>query len=108
MEARLEIYLLTGGILTGPARVILWGLAAVIDLATPAVFRRRLTHVRFDPSHPTVLVVGDGRRGAFGVRGLDQAAASPLQMLMFTISLFPRCVPLSSLEKSAGRSSSPT
>ena len=43
--------LLIGGLLTGPARVAVWACAAVIDLATPAVFRRRLTHLRFDPTH---------------------------------------------------------
>jgi low temperature requirement protein LtrA len=43
--------LLAGGLVDGPARVIRWACAAVIDLGTPAVLRRRLAHVRFDPSH---------------------------------------------------------
>jgi low temperature requirement protein LtrA len=43
--------LLVGGLLPGPARVAVWAGAALIDLATPAVFRSRLTHLRFDPGH---------------------------------------------------------
>jgi low temperature requirement protein LtrA len=43
--------LLIGGLLPGQARLVVWACAAVIDLATPALFRRRLTHLRFDASH---------------------------------------------------------
>jgi low temperature requirement protein LtrA len=34
-----------------PARTVLWGLAAVVDLATPRILRRRLTAVSFDAGH---------------------------------------------------------
>lgn len=43
--------LLAGGLLPYPARVTLWALAAVVDLATPAVIRRRLVSIRFHPNH---------------------------------------------------------
>lgn len=43
--------LLIGGLLDGPARVVLWTAAAVIDLATPRLLRSRLIGLRFEPSH---------------------------------------------------------
>lgn len=43
--------MLAGGVLDRPARVALWGLAAAIDLATPALVRRRLSRVSFNAEH---------------------------------------------------------
>jgi low temperature requirement protein LtrA len=43
--------LLVGGVLDGSARVTVWGLAASIDLAVPALVRRRLARMQFDPTH---------------------------------------------------------
>lgn len=44
--------LVLGGLLHGHARIVLWALAAAIDLATPALARRRLAaSVRIHPGH---------------------------------------------------------
>jgi low temperature requirement protein LtrA len=43
--------LLIGGLFDGPARVALWGVAAVVDLVTPRLVRSRLARVRFHPAH---------------------------------------------------------
>ena len=43
--------LLTGGLLPDPARVTLWALAALVDLATPALTRRRLVNIHFHSTH---------------------------------------------------------
>jgi low temperature requirement protein LtrA len=43
--------LLIGGLLPGTERVALWAVAAVLDLATPAIFRSRMMNTRFDPGH---------------------------------------------------------
>jgi low temperature requirement protein LtrA len=43
--------LLIGGLLTGPARVALWAVAALVDLAVPRLVRSRLARVRFDAAH---------------------------------------------------------
>ena len=43
--------MLAGGLVPTPARTVLWGLAAVVDLATPRVLRRRLMAVAFDAGH---------------------------------------------------------
>lgn len=43
--------LLLGGFLSGGARVAVWALAGVIDLTVPALTRRRLALIRFDPAH---------------------------------------------------------
>jgi len=43
--------MLAGGLVPVPARTVLWGLAAVVDLATPRVLRRRLLAVAFDAGH---------------------------------------------------------
>ncbi|HEY7486636.1 MAG TPA: low temperature requirement protein A [Streptosporangiaceae bacterium] len=43
--------LLIGGFLDGPARVTLWAMAAITDLSTPRLLRRRLIGLRFNSSH---------------------------------------------------------
>jgi low temperature requirement protein LtrA len=43
--------LLIGGFLPGGARVAVWAVAGLIDLTVPALTRRRLALVRFDPAH---------------------------------------------------------
>jgi low temperature requirement protein LtrA len=43
--------MLAGGLVHTPARTVLWGLAAAVDLATPRILRTRLTRVAFDASH---------------------------------------------------------
>ncbi|MQA86923.1 MAG: low temperature requirement protein A [Streptosporangiales bacterium] len=43
--------LLAGGFLDGTARLALWVTAAFVDLATPRLTRRRLTHIHFDSAH---------------------------------------------------------
>jgi low temperature requirement protein LtrA len=43
--------LLTGGLLPDSARVTLWALAALVDLATPALTRRRLVSIHFHSTH---------------------------------------------------------
>jgi low temperature requirement protein LtrA len=43
--------MLAGGLVPTPTRTLLWGLAALVDLATPRILRRRLTRVAFDASH---------------------------------------------------------
>jgi low temperature requirement protein LtrA len=43
--------LLIGGLLDGPARIALWALAAVVDLTSPRLLRRRLIGLRFDADH---------------------------------------------------------
>ena len=43
--------LLIGGFLPPPVRFALWGLAAIVDLATPRVARRLLAKARFVPGH---------------------------------------------------------
>ena len=43
--------LLAGGIADGPARIWLWAIAGVVDLATPTVLRKRLVKVEFEASH---------------------------------------------------------
>jgi low temperature requirement protein LtrA len=45
--------ILVGGFVHGTARVAIWGAAALIDLSTPTVLRRRLRGMRFDPGHLT-------------------------------------------------------
>jgi len=42
---------LAGGFLPNPARVWTWALAALLDLATPALARRALSQATFDPGH---------------------------------------------------------
>jgi low temperature requirement protein LtrA len=44
------LYLL-GGVLHGNARVVLWALAAVSELASPMLLRRRLAGMQFEASH---------------------------------------------------------
>lgn len=43
--------LLAGGLLDGTARELLWAAAAVLDLAAPLLFRRRLARVDYHPGH---------------------------------------------------------
>jgi low temperature requirement protein LtrA len=43
--------LLLGGFLAPPLRLAVWGLAATVDLATPALGRRRLMGIQFSPGH---------------------------------------------------------
>lgn len=43
--------ILAGGFVHGTARVAIWGLAALIDLSSPTILRRRLRSMRFDPGH---------------------------------------------------------
>jgi low temperature requirement protein LtrA len=43
--------MLAGGLVPTPTRTMLWGLAALVDLATPRLLRSRLTRVAFDASH---------------------------------------------------------
>ncbi|GLZ79808.1 low temperature requirement protein A [Actinorhabdospora filicis] len=43
--------LIVGGFLDGRARWILWGLAALIDLSTPRLTRKRLLRLKFDAPH---------------------------------------------------------
>jgi low temperature requirement protein LtrA len=43
--------LLVGGLLPGGWRELVWAVAAVLDLATPVVARRRLMSVPFHPTH---------------------------------------------------------
>jgi hypothetical protein len=43
--------LLIGGFLPPPTRVVVWAVAALTDLATPAVNRQQLLRVRFAPGH---------------------------------------------------------
>lgn len=43
--------LLLGGFLHGNARIAVWALAALIDLAVPALVRRRLARIHFDAHH---------------------------------------------------------
>ena len=43
--------LVAGGLTAGSARIALWAMAAFIDLAVPAVLRKRLVNVRFEASH---------------------------------------------------------
>lgn len=43
--------LLIGGLLDGGWRIGLWAVAALVDLAVPALIRRRLARVHFDPGH---------------------------------------------------------
>ena len=45
--------LVVGGFLHGNAREIVWALAAVIDLATPSLLRRRLRAMHYDAGHLT-------------------------------------------------------
>jgi low temperature requirement protein LtrA len=43
--------LLVGGLLDGPARIVLWAAAATVDLLVPRLVRSRLTRIRFESSH---------------------------------------------------------
>ncbi|MEV6299696.1 low temperature requirement protein A [Actinoplanes sp. NPDC051861] len=43
--------MLAGGLVDGPARIVLWTLAAAIDLLTPRLVRRRLAMIKFEPHH---------------------------------------------------------
>jgi low temperature requirement protein LtrA len=43
--------LLIGGLLDGGARVAVWAVAALIDLAVPRLTRRKLALVHFEPAH---------------------------------------------------------
>lgn len=43
--------LLLGGFLPIPARTIVWAVAALIDLSTPTVLKRRLAALHFEPGH---------------------------------------------------------
>ena len=43
--------LVLGAFFDGNVRTAIWALAALVDLAVPAVVRRRLVGVHFDPSH---------------------------------------------------------
>lgn len=43
--------LLLGGALDGTARVLVWAAAGLVDLSTPALLRRRLMVLRFNPAH---------------------------------------------------------
>ncbi|PYC84428.1 low temperature requirement protein A [Streptomyces tateyamensis] len=43
--------LVGGALLHGNARLLLWAVAALIDLAGPTVLRRRLAEVRYHPGH---------------------------------------------------------
>jgi low temperature requirement protein LtrA len=43
--------MLAGGITPTPTRTVLWGLAALVDLATPRILRFRLKGLNFDAGH---------------------------------------------------------
>jgi low temperature requirement protein LtrA len=43
--------LLAGGLVNGSARVVLWALAAAVDLVVPYLSRRGLTRIPFEPGH---------------------------------------------------------
>jgi low temperature requirement protein LtrA len=43
--------LVVGALLPGDARVAVWGLAALLDLSTPSLFRSRLRWMRLDAGH---------------------------------------------------------
>jgi low temperature requirement protein LtrA len=43
--------LLAGAYTPGTARIVLWALAGAVDLATPALLRRRLAVIAFHPEH---------------------------------------------------------
>ena len=43
--------LVVGALVHGDAREIVWGVAALVDLSTPTVLRRRLRAMRFDAAH---------------------------------------------------------
>ncbi|MBV9844275.1 MAG: low temperature requirement protein A [Kutzneria sp.] len=43
--------LVVGGLLDATPRVLLWGLAALVDLATPTLARRRISRIRFHAGH---------------------------------------------------------
>jgi low temperature requirement protein LtrA len=40
-----------GGLTHGTTRIVLWALAASVDLFVPFLARRRMTHIAYDPSH---------------------------------------------------------
>jgi low temperature requirement protein LtrA len=43
--------LVVGALLPGDWRLLVWGLAALLDLSTPTVLRRQLRGMHFDPGH---------------------------------------------------------
>jgi low temperature requirement protein LtrA len=43
--------LLLGAVLGGDARLVVWALAAALDLSTPTLFRRRLQGIHYDAGH---------------------------------------------------------
>jgi low temperature requirement protein LtrA len=43
--------MLAGGLVPLPWRTVLWGIAAIVDLATPRILRPRLTRLNFDAPH---------------------------------------------------------
>jgi low temperature requirement protein LtrA len=40
-----------GAVLTGDARLVIWALAAALELSTPTVFRRQLRGIHYDAGH---------------------------------------------------------
>ena len=80
--------MLAGGLVPTPARTVLWGLAAAVDLATPRVLRRRLMAVAFDAGHLVERFGGPGRaadrgrsaRGGGVVRACGRAVVGLLRL----------------------------
>jgi low temperature requirement protein LtrA len=75
--------MLAGGLLHGTARLWVWAAAAILDLITPRLVRRRLMSVRFEPHHlperfGLFLIIALGESVvAVGAVAVDEPLTSP-------------------------------
>lgn len=86
-----------GGLLDGPARLVLWLAAAAVDLATPLLTRRRLTVIRFHSEHlperfGLFLIIAWGESiVAAGVPAAAQQDLSPVSMVSVAVAFVVAC-----------------
>jgi low temperature requirement protein LtrA len=89
--------MLVGGLLDGPARLIVWVAAAAVDLATPLLTRKRLTVIRFHAEHlperfGLFLIIALGESiVAVGVPAAAQPDLSPISMVSVAVAFVLAC-----------------
>jgi len=89
--------MLVGGLLDGPARLVVWAAAAAVDLATPLLTRKRLTVIRFHAEHlperfGLFLIIALGESiVAVGVPAATQSDLSPISMISVAVAFVLAC-----------------
>lgn len=89
--------MLVGGLLDGPARLIVWATAAAVDLSTPLLTRKSLTGVRFHSIHlperfGLFLIIALGESiVAIGVPAATDPELSPAGMAAVAVTFVLAC-----------------